>query len=61
MHSITVTKHEDPVYAALNALDAAVDTLLGADPTAMTTKQQIAVLRRSKRSAGAFQRSGINS
>jgi hypothetical protein len=46
MHSITVTKHEDPVYAALKALDAAVDTLLGADVTAMITKQQIGVLRR---------------
>ena len=34
------------MYAALNALDAAVDTLLAADATAMTTKKQISVLRR---------------
>jgi hypothetical protein len=46
MHSIKVTKHEHPVYAALNALDAAVDTLLAADANAMTTKEQIWVLRR---------------
>ena len=46
MDSIAVTKREDPVYAALNALDAAVDTLLATDANAMNTKKQIFVLRR---------------
>ena len=46
MSSIAVTKHEDPVFAALNALDAAVDTLLCADVTSRSTREQVQLLRR---------------
>ena len=39
MTSIVVTKHEDPVSAALNAVDAAVDSLLCADVTSWSTRE----------------------
>ena len=46
MTSIVVTKHEDPVFAALNAVDGALDALLATDFTARSTKEQVQLLRR---------------
>jgi hypothetical protein len=46
MGSIVVTKHEDPVFAALNALDGAVEALLAADISARSTRDQMQLLRR---------------
>jgi hypothetical protein len=48
MTSIVVTKHEDPVFAALNAVDAAIETLLTADVTSRSTREQMQLLRRVK-------------
>ncbi|MCV7227861.1 hypothetical protein [Mycolicibacterium komossense] len=41
-----VTRHEDPVFAALNAVDAAVDTLLSAEVSSRSTREQVQLLRR---------------
>jgi Domain of unknown function (DUF222) len=46
MSSIMVTRHEDAVFAALNALDTAVDTLLTTDYTVRRTREQVQLLRR---------------
>jgi hypothetical protein len=46
MGSISVVRREDPVAGALNALDAAVDTLLGVAVEALSTREQVEVLRR---------------
>ncbi len=46
MHSIAVVKHEDPVFAALNALDGAIDALLATDISARSTRDQMGLLRR---------------
>ena len=46
MTSIVVTRHEDPVSAAFNAVDAAIDTLLCADVALRSTREQVQLLRR---------------
>jgi hypothetical protein len=46
MTSIMVTKHEDPVFAALNAVDAAIDTLLTTEVALRSTREQVQLLRR---------------